>query len=126
MNLKEALKADFGIEVKIAGSSGGREDPFVIEACAAAEAVRSQLDLLRGLGRGRRELWRLLAVDNGAGGSADLQSSRLKPSCSRVKRSSQRGAGFISTLARSMVSPLLRVPLSCGLTPEHPFPLRLS
>ena len=63
MSLREALKADFGIEVRVNRGSGQRDDPFVIEPCTAAEAVRTQLDLPRGLSRGRRELWRLLTVE---------------------------------------------------------------
>ena len=49
-DIKATLKADFNVDVKIARGIGQRADPFVIEACSAAEAVRTQLDLLRGLG----------------------------------------------------------------------------
>jgi hypothetical protein len=63
MNVRDALKADYGIDVRIGSGTGVRNDPFVIEPCTTAEAVRTQIDLLRGLGRGRRELWRLLRVE---------------------------------------------------------------
>jgi hypothetical protein len=62
-NLREALKNDFGIDVLIKCGHGLRDDPFVIEPCSAADATRTQLNLLRGLGRGRRELWRLLQAE---------------------------------------------------------------
>ena len=60
MNLRQLLKADFGIEVLVQGGTGLPEDPFVIEPCSAADATRTQLNLLRGLERGRGEQWRLL------------------------------------------------------------------
>ncbi|MBN9601094.1 MAG: hypothetical protein J0G28_15660 [Afipia sp.] len=60
MTIREALKADFGIDVLIRGGSGRIADPFVIEPCSSRYATRTQLNLLRGLGRGRQELWRLL------------------------------------------------------------------
>lgn len=63
MNIRSALKADFNIDVRITDGSGRRADPFVIEPCSAAEACRTQLNLLRGLGKGRGELWRLLEVE---------------------------------------------------------------
>ena len=62
-HLRHTLKADYGIEVLVDSGSGLRDDPFVIEPCSAADATRTQLNLLRGLGRSRRELWRLLQVE---------------------------------------------------------------
>ena len=78
MNIKEMLRADFGIEVRIVRGIGQRDDPFVVEACSPAEAVRTQLDLLRCLGRGRSEMWRLLAVETAVGKNAGLQSIRIE------------------------------------------------
>lgn len=78
MNLREALRADFGIEVRIEGGTGARTDPFVIEACSAADATATQLDLLRGLCRGRRELWRLLDVEAVGDGSPTLQKVNIE------------------------------------------------
>jgi hypothetical protein len=63
VNLRQSLKNDFGIEVFVEGGRGLRDDPFVIERCSAADATRTQLDLLRGLERGRGELWRLLRAE---------------------------------------------------------------
>jgi hypothetical protein len=63
MNLRDALKADFGIDVLVERGSGQRDDPFVIEPCSAVDATRTQLNLLRGLGSGRREMWRLLQAE---------------------------------------------------------------
>jgi hypothetical protein len=78
MNVKKMLAADFGLEVKIAGGSGLRADPYVIEACSAADAVRTPLNLLRGLGRGRGELWRLLSVESPVGENAGRQAVRIE------------------------------------------------
>ena len=63
MNLRQLLKADFGIEVLVQGGTGRADDPFVIESCSAMDATRTQLNLLRGLERGRGELWRLLQAE---------------------------------------------------------------
>jgi hypothetical protein len=63
MNLRQLLKADFGIEVLVQGGTGLADDPFVIEPCSATDATRTQLNLLRGLERGRGELWRLLEAE---------------------------------------------------------------
>jgi hypothetical protein len=63
MNLRQLLKRDFGIEVLVQGGTGLADDPFVIEPCSAMEATRTQLNLLRGLERGRGELWRLLQAE---------------------------------------------------------------
>jgi len=60
MNLRQLLKADFGIEVLVQGGTGLADDPFVIEPCSATDATRTQLNLLPGLERGRGGLWRLL------------------------------------------------------------------
>ena len=78
MNIKEALKADFGIDVKITGGSGRRDDPFVVDAVCRRRGCSKPTGPVAWLGAGRRELWRLLAVDNGAGGSADLQSIQIE------------------------------------------------
>ena len=78
MSIREALKADFGIEVRVNRGSGQRDDPFVIEPSTAAEAVRTQLDLLRGLSRGRRELWRLLTVEPAGDDTPAMQRVRVE------------------------------------------------
>lgn len=63
MSLRAALKEDFGIEVLLKSGTGSKSDPFLIEPCSALEATRTQLNLLRGLERGRGELWRLLTSE---------------------------------------------------------------
>jgi hypothetical protein len=78
MSIRKALKADFGIDVLIERGVGLQSDPYVLEACSAADATRTQLNLLRGLGRGRGELWRLINVETGVGSAADLQKLRIE------------------------------------------------
>lgn len=78
MNLRDALKADFGIDVLVERGSGRQDDPFVIEPCCAADATRTQLDLLRGLGRGRRELWRLLTAETARDIGPAMQRLRIE------------------------------------------------
>jgi len=63
MDLRQALKSDVGIEVLVAEGEGLRTSPWVIEPCSADDATRTQLNVFRGLCRGRRELWRLLQAE---------------------------------------------------------------
>jgi hypothetical protein len=37
MNLRQLLKADFGIEVLVQGGTGLADDPFVIEPCPSTD-----------------------------------------------------------------------------------------
>jgi hypothetical protein len=60
MTIREMLSRDFGIEVRISGGEGKRDDPYVIEACDAEEAALTQWNFLRGLGYGRGTLWRIV------------------------------------------------------------------
>ncbi len=60
MNIRDLLKDDFGIDVRIASGMGSRNDPFVLEPCSVEDAARTQLETMRGLGMGRGQLWRTL------------------------------------------------------------------
>ncbi len=78
MNLKDALKTDFGIEVLISKGIGAADDPFVIEPCSVLNAVRSQLNVLRGISRGRGELWRLLTAEDAHDVGPSIQRLRIE------------------------------------------------
>jgi hypothetical protein len=78
MTIREALKADFGIDVLIRGGSGRMVDPFVIDPCSSRDAIRTQLNLLRGLGRGRQELWRLLEAEADREVAPTMQKLRIE------------------------------------------------
>jgi hypothetical protein len=78
MNIRESLKADFGIDVLIRGGSGRVVDPFVIDPCSSRDASRTQLNLLRGLGRGRQELWRLLEAEAVPEVASTMQKLRIE------------------------------------------------
>jgi hypothetical protein len=60
MNVKQLLNRDFGIEVRISAGTGRSEDPYVLEKCRAEEAALTQVQLLRGIGNGLGELWRII------------------------------------------------------------------
>ncbi|MDD3936164.1 hypothetical protein [Rhodoferax sp.] len=60
MNIRELLKRDFGIEVRISAGTGHRDDPFVVENCGAEDAALTQVQLLRGIARELGELWRII------------------------------------------------------------------
>lgn len=78
MNIRQALTADFGIDVLVEHGSGQVDDPFVIEACSARDATRTQLNLLRGLGRGRQELWRLVQAGTASEIGPAVQRLRIE------------------------------------------------
>jgi hypothetical protein len=78
VRLRQSLKDDFGIEVLVEGGSGLRDDPFVIERCSVAGAARTQLNLLRGLERGRGELWRLLQAEPAFDVAPAIQRLRIE------------------------------------------------
>ena len=60
MNIRELLKRDHGIEIQISGGIGRRDDRYVVDQCSAADSALTQVRLLRGLGRGLGELWRIV------------------------------------------------------------------
>lgn len=59
MNVRELLKRDHGIEVRISGGTGRRHDPYVVENCSVEEAALTQVQLLRGIACGLNVLWRI-------------------------------------------------------------------
>lgn len=59
MNIRELLKRDHSIEVRISAGTGHRNDPYVVEKCSAEESALTQVQLLRGIARGLGELWRI-------------------------------------------------------------------
>ena len=61
MRVRDLLKTDFDYDVIIASGVGTRGDPFVIEPSDEATASLTQYRVLQGLGRGRREIWRVLS-----------------------------------------------------------------
>ncbi|HOF42100.1 MAG TPA: hypothetical protein PLD73_18680 [Candidatus Hydrogenedentes bacterium] len=60
MNIRQLLKRDHGIDVRISAGIGRRDDPYVLDKCDVEEAALTMLQLLRGLGRGLDELWRII------------------------------------------------------------------
>lgn len=60
MNIRELLKRDHGIDIQISRGIGRRHDPYVVDQCSAADCALTQVRLLRGLGRGLGELWRII------------------------------------------------------------------
>jgi hypothetical protein len=60
MSLRDRFKQDHGLDVRIDRGSGTRGDPFVLDACGEADAALGQLHLLRCVGRGLGQLWRIV------------------------------------------------------------------
>lgn len=63
LNIRELLKKDFGLDVNIAGGIGHRNDPIVIRDTNTALAALTEMEVLKGLGRGRGVLWRTLSKE---------------------------------------------------------------
>ncbi len=62
MNLRDMLKRDFGLELKIAGGYGqSRGDPIVVLDSNPIDASMTEMHILRAIGKGRGILWRTLA-----------------------------------------------------------------
>jgi hypothetical protein len=62
VNIRELLKRDFGLDLNISGGSGqSRDDPLVILDTSPLSASLTQMQVLRGIGKGRGILWRKLA-----------------------------------------------------------------
>ncbi|HRQ96785.1 MAG TPA: hypothetical protein PK440_17575 [Candidatus Accumulibacter phosphatis] len=59
MNIRELLKRDHGIDLRISAGTGHRNDPYVVEKCGVEDAALTQVQLLRGIARGLGELWRI-------------------------------------------------------------------
>ncbi len=78
MTISETIKADFGLDVLIQSGNGTRAEPFVLEPCTAEVATAAQLNFLKGLGLGRREIWRLKAVENIRTQSANVQKVTIE------------------------------------------------
>ena len=60
MSIREFLKRDHGIEVRISAGTGSGDDPYLVENCGADEAALTLVQLLRGIARGLGELWRII------------------------------------------------------------------
>ena len=60
--LKELLESDWGYKLDIAGGSGKRLDPVEILSDDEDEASLTELLVLRGLGKGRRVMWRTMGI----------------------------------------------------------------
>ncbi|MCS6806854.1 MAG: hypothetical protein NZ823_17150 [Blastocatellia bacterium] len=60
MNVRELIKRHQGIEIRVSAGSGSRDDPYVLEKCDVQEAALTQMNLLRAIGRGLGELWRIV------------------------------------------------------------------
>lgn len=62
VNIREMLKRDFGLDLHISGGLGQRkDDPIVILDTSPLAASFTQMQVLRGIGKGRGVLWRTLA-----------------------------------------------------------------
>ena len=62
--IKELLKRDFGLDLDIAGGTGqSRNDPIHVLTLSDKDASRTEFLVLRGLGKGRRILWRTINID---------------------------------------------------------------
>lgn len=62
MNLKDTLKRDFGLELKISGGNGlSPDDPIIVLNSNPLEASMTEMHILRAKGKERSIIWRTLA-----------------------------------------------------------------
>jgi hypothetical protein len=62
MNLRDMLKRDFGLELKISGGHGlSRDDPIVVLNSNPLDASMTEMHVLRALGKEHSIIWRTLA-----------------------------------------------------------------
>ena len=62
--LKDLLDRDFGLDLDIAGGFGqSREDPILVLSDTEIEAAHTELQVLRGIGKGRGILWRTIGTN---------------------------------------------------------------
>lgn len=59
-SIKNTLMSDFGMELNIAGGNGQSDKPIVVLDENPEDALRTQLQVLTGLGEGRRVQWKVL------------------------------------------------------------------
>jgi hypothetical protein len=58
MNIRTLLKKDFNIDLNISGGDGKKDAPIIIQDKDRSAAALTEIQVLRGLGRGRGILWR--------------------------------------------------------------------
>lgn len=59
VSLRDMLKRDFGLDIKIAGGNGqSRDDPIIILNSNQFDASMTEMHILRAIGKGRGILWR--------------------------------------------------------------------
>jgi hypothetical protein len=64
IDLKKLLKNDFGIDLDIAGGTGGSgDDPIIVLSQSHEEALRTENMALKGLGLGRQVYWRSIGLE---------------------------------------------------------------
>ena len=61
--LRLRLNADFGVELDIEGGTGKKTAPIIVTARTVEEAVTTQMQVLRCIGKGRRIAWHLLSQE---------------------------------------------------------------
>ena len=61
--LRLRLNADFGVELDIEGGTGKKTAPIIVTSQTVEEAVATQMQVLRCIGKGRRIAWRLLSQE---------------------------------------------------------------
>ncbi len=85
ITLKELLKKDFDLNVDIAGGWGqSREDPIVVLSSSEGDAAKNEVEVLRGLGFGRKIFWKsdkitVLAMPSGPIIQRKIETKEVQP-----------------------------------------------
>ena len=78
--LRLRLNADFGVELDIEGGTGKKTAPIIVTARTVEQAVATQMQVLRCIGKGRRIAWRLLSQE-----SADIAPKAVRTTLETVE-----------------------------------------
>lgn len=117
MNIRELFKRDQAVDVRVSEGNGRKDEPYIVESCAAEVAALTQLNLLRAIGRGLGELWRIVEWKPGEIGSATevirIQAVRYTPT---EIETTTRGIYFDTRAVVGM--PYLLHPLPCWSAPS--------
>jgi hypothetical protein len=79
MSIKQLLFDDFGYDLNIAGGSGqSADDPIHVLSETEQDAYQTQYMVLRGIGRGRKVIWRTLEINRTSKETSQLLQYKIE------------------------------------------------
>ena len=79
MSIKQRLFSDFGYDLNIAGGLGQSvDDPIHVLSETEQDAYQTQYMVLRGLGQGRKVIWRTLEINRTSDEASQLLQYKIE------------------------------------------------